>query len=91
MTAYARVYAAIVASERRGMTEEDLRRALNMSGDTVRPRLWELRRDNKIFSGTTRRLPGSKRQARVWRAWHTDKDKCRYCGGAGCVVCGGKV
>jgi hypothetical protein len=48
-------------------TADELERATGLAGNTVRPRLWELRRRELVVdSGLTRRTP-SGRKAIVWR------------------------
>lgn len=62
-----RVFAAIVAQGSRGATACEIQAATGMSGDTVRPRLVELRGAGRAYEAGERRTP-SGRVAKVWRA-----------------------
>lgn len=50
-----------------GATADEIERALAMGGNTVRPRLVELRETGCIFKGDDTRKTASGRAAAVWR------------------------
>ena len=65
----AQVY-AFICSRSSGATNEEIQDGLGLSGDTVRPRVWELRGNGgcvaMIRDSGTRRFTHSGRQAKVW-------------------------
>ena len=63
-----RVLDAIVEAGAFGRCTHELEEALALSGDTVRPRVWELRRAGLIVDSGLRRNTPAGRKAIVWRA-----------------------
>lgn len=56
---------AFITLQPRGVTREEVCTALDISGDTVRPRVWELMRANKIRESGERRKTRAGRMAEV--------------------------
>ena len=62
-----RILAEQAAMEARGATDGEIQDALDMGGDTERPRRWELQKAGMIVDSGMRRRTRSMRMARVWR------------------------
>lgn len=60
------VYRDIRQSGARGRTDEEIQDALGLSGNTERPRRWELAKADRIVESGERRLTRSGRRAAVW-------------------------
>lgn len=63
-----RVFAFVDKQGMHGATAEEIERALKMSGNTVRPRILELRAAKRMFDRGNTRETQSGRQATVWVA-----------------------
>ena len=50
-----------------GMTAEEIQTAMNTSGSTIRPRIWELRKEGRVVDSGETRPTRSGRQATIWR------------------------
>jgi hypothetical protein len=61
-----RIHAHIISCGLRGATADEIQRTLGLSGDTVRPRLVELRAADRITTMGELRETGSGRKALVW-------------------------
>lgn len=61
-----RVYQAILRSGTTGRTDEELQDALCLSGNTERPRRWELAKAGRIVECGETRVTRSGRRAAVW-------------------------
>ena len=61
----ARVYAYIKDQGEFGATREEMEFALGYSGDTLRPRVWELERAGRVVDSGARRRTSSGRPAMV--------------------------
>lgn len=66
-TLRARVLAHLASCGERGATAQELEGALNLSGNTIRPRLVELRETGCVEDSGTTRKTASGRSAVVWR------------------------
>lgn len=63
----ARVLALIASAGANGMTAQEIAERSGMSGDSVRPRLVELRESGAVVATGEVRLTDSGRAARAWR------------------------
>ncbi len=61
-----RIYQLIARQKLRGMTADEVEFGMAMSGDTVRPRLIELRREGRIYKSDTTRPTRKGQQAVVY-------------------------
>lgn len=58
----------IVERAEHGATDEEIQRGLGLSGDTERPRRWELEKAGLVRDSGQRRRTSSGREATVWVA-----------------------
>lgn len=56
----------LLAAHPEGLTAQEIQERLSLSGDTVRPRLCELREGGSVRDSGRTRLTASKRSAVVW-------------------------
>lgn len=70
----AKVAQFIRRRKKKGATDEEVQDALDMNGNTQRPRRWELIEDGFVKDSGDRRLTRALRSSIVW-VWVTDKEE----------------